>query len=66
MDQTQDPLGLSPQQRRVSDLTEEFGPYLGALMALDPDFHVERACGYCREYGHEAGNCRNVIKGEWF
>lgn len=62
-----DPLGLTKGQRRISDLTQKHGPYVGALLALNPYFirEMQWACGYCRQFGHTEGECPSVIDGEW-
>lgn len=64
---TTDPLGLTEEQRRVSDFNERYGTWAGNALAAFPGEipRIERACGYCRRYGHTEGECPTVIQGEW-
>ena len=61
-----DPLGLTPEQRRISDMSERYGAFVGALLADFPESAT--ACPHCRQLQGHAGNCPTnmIIEGEWF
>jgi len=62
-----DPLGLTPEQREVSDMNEAVermlvSDWAGGRTGL---ITVPLACGHCRRYGHIESECPYVINGEW-
>jgi hypothetical protein len=65
-----DPLGLTEDQRRVSDASELYGAMLGPAMAWSGIWYKPPAvCPYCRELGAHGGDpesCRWAPwDGEW-
>lgn len=69
-----DPLGLTPYQRAVSDACELYaerragildsqcsGVWFDGVQVWAP----ERACGYCRRYGHTEDACPTTIDATW-
>jgi hypothetical protein len=65
-----DPLGLTEHQRRVSDASERYGALIGPMLADLPEgagiiSALDRACGYCRRYGHTETDCPMIIPGDW-
>lgn len=73
---SRDPLGLTEQQRRVSDMSEAHGPLLGSMLA-EPwreayfETRAPIACSLCRCIVGHANGCladpaNKIIEGEWF
>lgn len=62
-----DPLGLTEYQRAVSDASELHGAWFGNLYAAygHTPPKIERACGYCRRYGHTEDACPTTIDATW-
>ncbi len=72
-----DPLGLTPEQRTLSDRTrahvaEGYSVQMADMFARSADIFMsqafisrERACSYCRRYGHAEIKCPDVIDAEW-
>jgi len=68
-----DPLGLTDEQRRISDANERYGPWIGKMLVDFPEgasglLTVLDACPHCRQIqGHAPGCLTNLtIDGEWF
>ena len=71
-----DPLGLTVEQRRVSDFSEQYGTMFGPMLA-EPwrEAYLETrpplACPHCRCIVGHTPTCvdnlvRQVVEGEWF